>query len=90
MAGSRRVGQWVIVIRACQRRLAISDRTGRDIAVSDATKFANWIQLRVPNAAQLTINVTLTSVWDTDPKPVTAGYRLIVTGTTPWISATDI
>lgn len=69
-------------------RLTVGDATGRVIARSRTRGFAGWVQVRAPAAARLTVGLTLETAWDGRTGP--RGYRLVVTGGSEWLSATDI
>lgn len=59
------------------------DGAGNVVAESRASRYANWLQIKVPAGSALRARVTLNSTWDEEQ--TTAKYHLVVTGSTDWI-----
>ncbi len=66
--------------------LTITDEYGTEIATSNTYDFTDWVQLEVPANTTLKAEVTLYSTYHI----YTKDYRLFVTGSSEYISTTDI
>ncbi|MBL3670941.1 hypothetical protein JL475_34345 [Streptomyces sp. M2CJ-2] len=61
------------------------DGAGNVVAESRASRYVNWLQIKVPAGSELTARVTLNSTWDEEQ--TTAEYHLAVTGSTEWVGS---
>ncbi|GAB2826049.1 hypothetical protein GCM10027073_64100 [Streptomyces chlorus] len=61
------------------------DGAGNVVAESRASRYVNWLQIKVPAGSELTARVALNSTWAEER--TAAKYRLVVTGSTDWIDS---
>jgi len=61
------------------------DGAGEVVAESRASRYVNWLQIKVPAGSNVTARVTLDSTWDAGR--TTARYHLVVTGSTDWVGS---